>query len=270
MQEYKYQLQKDDYLDWIHWNVARQDMKKAKMISTLIFVGFSIFYIVSSVTSGKGMAAMLSSLVTLGLLGCMMFYMISARNRERMIWKRSGLKRLEKTNSFPKIILTIEKNGFTMEVPNQARNEFSYADISEIEETPRLFLLGTADQRWQFVAKTAFSDPSEAQQFKSMMLEKIEDAKAHPERYEKEEQEQLSADGAGDASKDDEIYLEESDGNVEPVDTSSMGKIGKMAHIMAALNSEEDVEKAASELRDGESEHKEEDCTDGDSDSGKE
>ena len=41
------------------------------------------------------------SIVIAVLVGIGMFYMISNQNQERMIWKRSGLKNLEKDGQFP-------------------------------------------------------------------------------------------------------------------------------------------------------------------------
>lgn len=241
MKELRYQLSKEDYMDWIHWNVAKQDMRKSRRLSIILYAAFFVFYMYTGISSGKGITAVLSSLVTVILLGFVMFYMISAKNRERMIWKRSGLKKLEKTNSFPKIILTPDETGFTMEVPGQVKNEFSYADITQIEETPRLYLLGTTDNKWQFLAKSAFEGQEDMEQFKAFLDEKMADAKENPGKYRKEAEsadtEETLSYTAGPAGAECDEDADEVE--ITPVDTSNMGKIGKIAHMMAALDQAE-------------------------------
>ena len=64
------------------------------------------------------------------------------------------------------------------------RNEYSFKDILGILEIERLFLLETKDKTWQFVAKSAFESQEKMQEFYAFMEERIEDAKAHPEKYE--------------------------------------------------------------------------------------
>ena len=33
MQEFEYRLEKEDYKNWIHWNVLKHESKKMKMVS---------------------------------------------------------------------------------------------------------------------------------------------------------------------------------------------------------------------------------------------
>lgn len=241
MQELKYQLVKEDYQDWIHWNVARHSMKKMKIITACIYVAFFIFYVGSSIVQKKEPVAVFSSLIVVLLLGAFMFYIISPQHQERTIWKRSGLSKLEKTKGFPKIYLMIREDGVKMEVPEQICKDYSYTEVTDLEETPRLYLIGTADRSWQFVAKSAFDSTEQGEEFKSFMLEKIEDAKENPEKYKKaEEVPEISSAEAGDEQDGHSgSDVEGEEALIKHVDTSSMGKIGKMANLIAAMSEDE-------------------------------
>ncbi|WP_125143851.1 YcxB family protein [Clostridium transplantifaecale] len=254
MRELEYQLVKDDYKNWIHWNVLRNESKKMKIFSLVIYVGFVVIYVGGSLNSAKGnMAALIPAIGMALLVGAAMFYTTSHHNQERMIWKKSGLKRLERNNNFPVVHLTLNDLGLVMEVPSEnVTKEYRYSELFGILEIERLFLLEANDKTWQFIAKSAFSSQEEMDEFKAFMEEKIADAKENPEKYEKKEEipEEPQAAGSdvtdasyegGSASGSDEEAEE-----IEPVDTSNMGKIGKMAHIMAAMaadaENEEDSE----------------------------
>ncbi|MEG2732775.1 MAG: YcxB family protein [Clostridium sp.] len=243
MQELNYQLTKEDYFDWIHWNVGRQNLKKMKITTAVIYGAFLIFYLGSSIAQKKDPASLLSTLILVLVLGGFMFYVVSAKHQERVIWKRSGLKKLEKTTGFPKVCLIVREDGVTMEIPDQVHKDYPYTDILQLEETNRLFLLGASDKTWQFVAKSGFTSQEQMDEFKTFIEEKIADAKENPEKYRKAEVKEISdsdEDGEtqdGDSCSADYSTLEE-DGAIEPMDTSNMGKIGKMAHIMAAMAAE--------------------------------
>lgn len=266
MQELKYQLQKEDYLDWIHWNVGRQNLKKAKIMTAVIFAIFVVVYVGSGIAAGKTPAGVLSSLILVVILGAGMFYIISPKHQEKVIWRRSGLKRLEKTAGFPVINLSVRDTRVVMDAPGGVHKEYSYTELNEIEETERLFLLGAADKTWQFVAKTAFTSQEEQREFKLFIEEKIADAKENPEKYRKgkEAAEIGTAAHVADAAHTDAPSTDAEPANtaesgdeweaeavkIEPVDTSNMGKIGKMAHIMAAMaaeNAEKEPEEETAE-----------------------
>lgn len=248
MQELEYQLSKEDYLDWIHWNVARQNLKKMKLITALIYGVFLVIYLGGSIAAKKDPASLISTVLMVVVLGVFMFYIISAKHQENVIWKRSGLKKLEKTVGFPCVRLYVREDGVTMEVPDQGSQNYSFTSINELEETERLFLLGVENKTWQFVAKSAFTDQSQMDKFKTYMLEKIADAKENPDKYKKEEPSAVHS--SGESSKKigqsdvamGEDEAEEAEEEIEPVDTSNMGKIGKMAHIMAAMAAEQEEE----------------------------
>lgn len=256
MRKLVYQLAKDDYKNWIHWNVLRNDSKKMKILSVVIYIGFVAIFMGGNIASAKGnMAELIPSSFLAILVGVAMFYTTSHQNQERIIWKKSGLKRLERTNDYPVVHLTLGDKGLTMEVPKQEMKQvYSYKDLNGILEIERLFLLEASDKTWQFVAKSAFESQEEMDEFKAFMEAKIEDAKEHPENYVIEEEKQESAassesrplSGSGNAVKEDgEDDVAEPE--IEPVDVSNMGKIGKMAHIMAAMAEREKAEAAETE-----------------------
>lgn len=250
MRELEYQLVKEDYKNWIHWNVLRNESKKMKIFSLVIYIGFVVIYIGGSLNSAKGnMAALIPAIGMALLVGAAMFYTTSHHNQERMIWKKSGLKRLERNNNFPVVRLTLNELGLVMEVPSEnVTKEYRYNELFGILEIERLFLLEANDKTWQFVAKSAFGSREEMDEFKAFMEEKIADAKENPEKYEKkeavqEETKPAGSDGADAAYEGGKSYGSDEDAEkIEPVDTSNMGKIGKMAHIMAAMAAESEKE----------------------------
>lgn len=263
MRKLTYQLVKEDYKSWIHWNVVRHESPKTKMISIAVYVAFVALFLGRNIVTGRGnLLVMLNSVFFALLVGGMMFYMTSTHNQERIVWKKSGLGRLEKENRFPVVELTILDKGIVMEVAAEGvKNEYSFKDILGILEIERLFLLEASNKTWQFVAKTAFESREEMEEFRSLMEEKIEDAKEHPENYVSGKAEDTASETVPDAGTEDvpgengrpaegpasEIgetdvsrteETQEPEVAIEPVDTSRMGKIGKMAHIMAAENNE--------------------------------
>ena len=120
MRELEYQLVKDDYKNWIHWNVLRNESKKMKLFTLVIYVAFVVIYVGGSISSAKGNpAAVIPSLGMALIVGAAMFYTTSHHNQERLIWKKSGLKRLEKANNFPVVHLSLGEFGIVMNVPSE-------------------------------------------------------------------------------------------------------------------------------------------------------
>ena len=169
MKELKYRLIKEDYKNWIRWNVARHDSKKLKIASAIFFVIFAFLFLGRSFALAGNFKANIGPVLVLTMVGAAMYYTISPQNQE----------------SFPDVKLTILEKGITIEVAAEGvRNEYSFKDILGILEIERLFLLETKDKTWQFVAKSAFESQEKMQEFYAFMEERIEDAKAHPEKYE--------------------------------------------------------------------------------------
>lgn len=250
MRDLKYHLQKEDYMDWIHWNVGRQNQRKVHIITLIIYLVFLVLYIGGNIVAKKPPQVIITSVLMMGALGAFMFYTISAKHQAQVVWKRSGLRKLEKTDGFPTVHLTVREDGIKMEVTDELCKEYSYADIKEIREIDRLFLLAAAsDGTWQFVAKSAFENEEQIKEFKAFMEEKIEDAKENPEKYRKIEEEKEKEEAPLQRSAEESISGGDGEEvEITPVDTSSMGKIGKMAHIMAAMEERQAQEEV---LRDG-------------------
>ena len=94
-----------------------------------------------------------------------MLYFISPQNQEKMIWKKSGLKKMEKTG-FPTINLAVREDGFDLFGPDREAEHvhYQYTSLEDIVELERLLLLKTSDGSYQFVAKRVFTE-EEKQEF---------------------------------------------------------------------------------------------------------
>ncbi len=267
MREIVYKLVKEDYQDWVHWNVKKNYSEKARKKTIIVFAALVFAFVVSGIFLNKNLSSTIPTLV-LGIGGGMyILRTTSLEGQEKMVWKRSGLDRLEKSGNYPVIHLLLKDRGLVMKVENQEMvKDWGYKELVGIEEIDRLFLIEAVDKTWQFVAKSGFEDRAAMDEFLAFINEKIAAAKEDPESYTTEAmaQEDASAaadtealaenaDAAGieaaaaaepgtaedavkDAAEDSEMAATaEDDVVIEHVDTSSMGKIGKMAHIMAAM-----------------------------------
>ena len=270
MREIVYRLEKDDYKNWIHWNVKKNYSEKARKKTIIVFAALVAAFVIGGAVVGKNAASMIPTLI-LGISGGLyILRATSMEGQEKMIWKRSGLDKLEKSGNYPIVHLELKNKGLIMRVENQQMEKaYGYKEIVGIEEIERLFLMETSDKTWQFVAKSAFADGEEMAEFLAFMNEKIEAAKADPECYTQEAMEQedvllpetgedadavksepLTAEGGANGTEAEEKAGEqEEEAVIEHVDTSNMGKIGKMAHIMAAMAAEasEETKEAAEE-----------------------
>lgn len=279
MQEIVYKLVKEDYQDWIHWNVKKNYSEKARKRTIVVFIALVAAFVISGVFLNKNLSSIIPTLV-LGIGGGMyILRTTSMEGQEKMLWKRSGLDRLEKSANYPVIHLQLKNRGLVMRVENQEMvKDWGYKEIVGIVEIDRLFLLEAADKTWQFIAKSGFENREAMDAFFAFMNEKIEAAKEDPESYTTEAMAQEDASAAADtealaenadaagieaeadaepgtaegaakyAAEDSEMAATaEDDVVIEHVDTSSMGKIGKMAHIMAAMAAADAEEEEAEE-----------------------
>lgn len=268
MREIVYELVKEDYQDWVHWNVKKNYSEKARKKTVFVFVALTAAFVLSGIFFNKSLTAIMPTLL-IGIGGGM--YILKSTSFEgqvKMVWKRSGLDKLEKSGDYPIIHLNMLDRGMKMVVEKQDMvKAWGYKDIVGFEETDRLFLIEAADKTWQFVAKSGFESREEMDEFLAFLTEKMEAAKAEPEKYSEEAmaQEQnpeaslIEADGlledgeekSSSAADEDgspaEIDFSDDNVKIEHVDTSSMGKIGKMAHIMAAMAAASDEEEAEEE-----------------------
>lgn len=273
MREFEYRLVKEDYKDWIHWNVEKNFSEKKRQKTLVIYGLIILAFAAMSIITGKGLNGVIPTLVLGVLMGWYLMRTTSFQNQEKMIWKKSGLEKLDKTGNYPTVHLILKDRGLVMEVAEQNMSKiYGYNEIISVIELERLFLLEATDKTWQFVSKSAFESEEEKEAFVAFMNEKIAAAKEAPEEYSQEAMKREAGEAltdakescgeekeaAGEISETEEerentaSSVEEEDAVViEPVDTSNMGKIGKMAHIMAAMAAEngekpvQDAEKPA-------------------------
>ncbi|MCI7263499.1 MAG: YcxB family protein [Otoolea sp.] len=273
MREFEYRLVKEDYKDWIHWNVEKNFSEKKRQKTLVIYGLIILAFAAMSIITGKGLNGVIPTLVLGVLMGWYLMRTTSFQNQEKMIWKKSGLEKLDKTGNYPTVHLILKDRGLVMEVAEQNMSKiYGYNEIISVIELERLFLLEATDKTWQFVSKSAFESEEEKEAFVAFMNEKIAAAKEAPEEYSQEAMKREAGEAltdakescgeekeaAGEISETEEerentaSSAEEEDAVViEPVDTSNMGKIGKMAHIMAAMAAEngekpvQDAEKPA-------------------------
>ena len=239
MKEYTYQLEKDDYREWIQWNIKKHDQKKVRYITVGVMMALLAMTLIGNLSSGAPLAAAVGSSIMFLGLGAIMLYITSPQNQERMIYKKSGLKKMEKTG-FPTVNLVLREDGFDLYGSNRAEEQmhYQYTALSEILELERLILLKTADGGYQFVAKKAFASQEEQEAFKTFLQEKMEDAKAHPENY-KLENEEDEAERERSSRVWEEGYI------VRNKNTEGLGKIGQMAHILAPSDGEQELEESS-------------------------
>ena len=98
MKEYTYQLEKDDYREWIQWNIKKHDQKKVRYITVGVMMALLAMTLIGNLSSGAPLAAAVGSSIMFLGLGAIMLYFTSPQNQERMIYKKSGLKKMEKSN----------------------------------------------------------------------------------------------------------------------------------------------------------------------------
>lgn len=248
MKEYTYQLEKDDYREWIQWNIKKHDQKKVRYITVGVMMALLAMTLIGNLSSGAPLAAAIGSTVMFLGLGGIMLYFTSPQNQERMIYKKSGLKKMEKTG-FPTVNLILREDGFDLYGSNKAEEQmhYQYPALDEILELERLILLKTADGGYQFVAKKAFASQAEKDGFKAFLQEKMEHAKAHPEQYRLKNEEE-------EAEKERTSRVWEEGYVVRNKNTEGLGKIGQMARILAPSDGEEETEENSGTEKTAESE----------------
>lgn len=83
MKEYTYQLEKEDYREWIRWNIKKHDQRKAKLITVGVMLALLAVTLIGNFSSGRPIAAAIGSVVTFIGLGAIMLYFISPQNQEK-------------------------------------------------------------------------------------------------------------------------------------------------------------------------------------------
>ena len=256
--ELDYRLQEEDYRNWIHWSLTENPRKNRKIMAIVLFIALGIFLLSSGLRAANGdITKLLPNVVIMAIVGVVLVLGMSQKHQEKLIWKRSGLERLKMRDEFPSVHLTVGDTKLCVDAQGQGderHTSFSYKEIFEVREIERLVLLRT-EKAWQFIAKSGFADDAEKDEFIRFISEKIADAKEHPENYptEKElEQKAREEEAAKEAEErerriaageiTEESAADEDAPQITRVDTSRMGSIGKLAHMVTA-----DVEDAPEE-----------------------
>lgn len=265
MQKIVYRLETADYKNWIQWNVNRNYSEKTRKKTILIFGVLVAALMLMGIFVGKNITSMLPTLILGVCGGVYLVHSTSREAQEKILWKRTGLAKLEKSGNYPEVHLELWEAGLVMRAENQGmEKKYGYQDILSIEELERMFLLETTEKTWQFVAKSGFSDEEEQNAFYRLVEAKITAAKEDPARYSKEALEREERNEAGETEPEqadvgtegmtgaplhaeesgtpEEETAAENEVTISHVDTSNMGKIGKMAHIMAAMAPEQEAE----------------------------
>ena len=259
--ELDYRLQEEDYRNWIHWSLTENPRKNRKIMAGVLFVALSIFLLSSGLRAANGdITKLLPNVVIMAIVGVVLVLGMSQKHQEKLIWKRSGLERLKMRDEFPSVHLTVGDTKLCVDAQGQGderHTSFSYKEIFEVREIERLVLLRT-DKAWQFIAKSGFADDAEKDEFIRFISEKIADAKEHPENYptEKELAQKAADEEAAKKAEErerriaageitEEAAADEDAPQITRVDTSRMGSIGKLAHMVTA--DVEDAPEAAAE-----------------------
>lgn len=183
MKDINYSLQEEDYRSYIRWSLREHPQKGKKIAAAVLFALLALILLSQTVkANGADVRRILQSSAVVLVIGVILVLGMSPKRQEQIIWRRSGLNRL-KLKGFPQVHMICDDKYVRMIVPSEEMdNRFSYKDIESVSEIERLVLLKTRGA-WNFVAKTAFADEAEKDDFMSFVREKIEDAAAHPENY---------------------------------------------------------------------------------------
>jgi hypothetical protein len=264
MREYHFELVPDDYRSWLHFQMQRGGQQKKKIIAFVLYAVLLAIMIWQRLNPKNGAVTdPKNTLVSLGLavaVGLVLFFGMSEKHQEKLIFRKSGIERASKEGTLPKITLRIDDECIRASQEGQPQEQLiSYRDIQSFEEFERIVLL-CSGKTYQVIPKSAFPDEDSLTDFREFIEAKIADVKENPDRYKtlaelKEEEREAQAaekaasagaDGAekaDDASapaadEDGEIGVDEA--AITRVNTSGMGKLGKIAHMVAADAGDED------------------------------
>jgi hypothetical protein len=249
--------------------MSQGSQRKKKILAYVMYAVLAVVIVVQAYRAGSGTAGVLRSAGIVVAIGVFLVFSMSDKRQENMIVKRSGVDKAEKNGQLPHITLSAEDTGLFVTALGsddkpEKRQAIGYPDILGVEETDRLILL-QMKREYELVPKAAFADDAARDDFLSYVKEKVAAAKENPDAYKNSEvlNRELKAAGQADdaPAEGDESGLEApesqtgDDGEVKAsdidrVDTSGMGKLGKIAHMVAAEPDEADgaakkTEKAA-------------------------
>ena len=184
--EFDYRLAEEDYRNWIHWSLTENPRKNRKIMAVVLFLALTAFGMSSGYRAAQGdITKLIPNSVIVLITAAVLYFGMSQKHQEKLIWKRSGLERLKMRDEFPSVHLTVEDGLIRVDAAGQGderHTSFSYKEIFEVREIERLVLLRT-EKAWQFIAKSGFADEAEKDEFVRFIKEKIADAAEHPENY---------------------------------------------------------------------------------------
>ena len=288
MKELKYDLIREDYQDWIHWNVEKgsaSSKKRRLFVFGILVVMMTLMFYVNRDSLTKDPKNLLSIGFMVAMVAVIGISGTSKKNQERNMWKRSGLEKMERQGRLPRVVLTLGDKAARFRITNLGLDHFiSYRQMDQFEELERLLMVRVGKNTWQIIAKSAFESEEEKDQTASFLKEKIEDANARPEEYPETEEEAKAAffaemealglTGAAGADSAEGAAAEGEDGTSageaagaaasaaagsssgagparkrvnRDVDTSNMGRLGKLAHFVNPETEDEEEEEAAEE-----------------------
>lgn len=254
MQQLHFQYAPDDYRSWIRFQMRRGGQQKKKMFAFILYAILLVILIYQRLNPKEGVTQTPQDLlVTLGIalvIGLVLFFGMSEKHQEKLIFRRSGVEKAAREGKLPKITMTVRDDCIRAEQAGmEGAQLISYRDIKEIIDFENLFILN-AGKQCELLPKSAFADDEEREAFRTFIQAKIDDVKANPDKYPTvtelrnaenranaaakaaEEGIPVTAEGIPVAEDDGSIDVDES--AVTRVDTSHMGRLGKIAHMVAA------------------------------------
>ncbi|WP_194610828.1 YcxB family protein [Clostridium vitabionis] len=283
MREYHFELVPDDYHSWIRFQMRRGGQQKKKMFAFLLY-GVLVVIMIWQQLNPKGGAARdpKQALFSLGLavaVGLVLFFGMSEKHQEKLIFRKSGVDRAAREGTLPRITLQVDDECLRASQEGQPHVQLiSYRDILSVEDFERILLL-CSGKEYQVIPKSAFPDEDAQKEFREFIEAKIADARENPDKYktlaelkagEKEaraaekaaandavQDEAAPGNGASTSGADEDGEIGADEASITRVNTSGMGKLGKIAHMVAADAGEEHQEAAPSDgaPQDGEEHH---------------
>lgn len=183
----RFTVLKEDYKDWIHYNVEQSSRGKNKnfrigavvcyLTIALACSGYNILH------GGDIRQASLSFLVGLGICGYIL-YTTSPKGIEAATYKKHGLHKLEKTKNYQELEVYADDEKCVMTITSTGQQRtFSYQEFLDVIEIDRIYMITTSENRVQFICKSAFQTAEEGEEFIAFIKEKIADAKENPDKY---------------------------------------------------------------------------------------
>ena len=163
MSTLQYRLEKPEYLDWIRWEIQRKNSPKRDRRLLLLLLGAFTLAVGAEYLLFRDKPQLIQMSVFFGIVLVAGFgEMLSPKNKERLLWIKSGLDQVERKHLFPTIFLSLGDDTFTLS-SNQSdlKQSCRYDLIREVVELEHIIMVMTPDGAWQFVSQKAFRNTDE-------------------------------------------------------------------------------------------------------------